>query len=188
MTLEKQAICTWESVPPAITSCKTQPEQDLSGIVGKHIIYTYVNGWHYEYYFRNETAGDYRIASGMVADRWMCNQKLLIDSLGHGTFKVLWHEPTGTSCSLNINFEERWLHGTIIFPRWIFENPKKTVCHQNLYLDDMLRYRDQGPIYPVQIESNFAEITFIEDCGRDNDNVIACPASQLPEGYLERKN
>jgi phenolic acid decarboxylase len=34
----------------------------------------------------------------------------------------------------------------------------------------------------------FADITFMEDCGRDNDNVINCPTSQLPAGYLERRN
>ena len=68
--------------PPPTTPIKPQPDQDLSGLVGKHIIYTYANGWHYEYYFRNENAGDYRIASGMVADRWMINQRLLINNLG----------------------------------------------------------------------------------------------------------
>ena len=52
----------------------------------------------------------------------------------------------------------------------------------------MTQYRDEGPTYPIVIESNFAEITFVEDCGRDNDEVIACPASELQPGYLERRN
>ena len=30
------------------------PEQDLSIIVGKRIIYTYDNGWLYELYFNSE--------------------------------------------------------------------------------------------------------------------------------------
>ena len=111
--------CDWEDGAPAIARCPTQPNQDLSEIVGKHIIYTYANGWHYEYYFRNETSGDYRITSGIVANRWTRNQKLLIDNLGHGTFKVVWSEPTGTTCALDMNFRERWLHGTIVFPKWV---------------------------------------------------------------------
>jgi len=183
-----EPTCDWEMGPPPTTPIKTQPDQDLSGIVGKHIIYTYANGWHYEYYFRNENAGDYRIASGMVADRWMINQRLLINNLGHDTFKVVWHEPTGTTCALEINFEERWLHGLIVFPRWIDQHPKRTVCHQNEHLDAMRKYRDEGPTYPVQFDNNFAEITFLEECGRDNDDVIACAASELPEGYLDRRN
>ena len=153
-----------------------------------HIIYTYANGWHYEYYFRNETAGDYRIASGVVGDRWTCNQRLLIQNLGHGTFKVVWNEPTGTTCSLAVNLRERWLHGTIAFPKWVADRGEKTVCYQNEHFPMMTQYRDQGPTYPIVIESNFAEITFVEDCGRDNDQVIACPASELPPGYLERRN
>jgi phenolic acid decarboxylase len=40
----------------------------------------------------------------------------------------------------------------------------------------------------VQFDNNFAEITFQEDCGRDNDEVIVCAASELPEGYIDRRN
>ncbi len=65
---------------------------------------------------------------------------------------------------------------------------EKTVCYQNEHFPLMRQYRDEGPTYPLIIESNFAEITFVEDCGRDNDEVIACAASELPPGYLERRN
>jgi phenolic acid decarboxylase len=49
----------------------TKPIQNFSGIIGKHILYKYDNGWRYEYYFRNETRGDYRIHSGIVGGRWV---------------------------------------------------------------------------------------------------------------------
>ena len=42
------------------------PEQDLSIIVGKRIIYTYENGWLYELYFNSETMLHYRVHSGLV--------------------------------------------------------------------------------------------------------------------------
>lgn len=180
--------CDWTTDESPTTHIPTQPEQDLSEIIGKHIIYTYANGWHFEYYFRNEEVGDYRIASGMVADRWTTNQKLIINNLGHGIFKVAWNEPTGSTVSLDICFSERWLHGFLVFPQWIRQNPKYTVCHQNLHFDQMNKYRDVGPTYPVFIDSNFAEITFMEECGIDNDDVINCAASELPKGYLDRRN
>jgi hypothetical protein len=30
-------------------------KHDLSGFVGKHLVYTYDNGWNYEIYVKNET-------------------------------------------------------------------------------------------------------------------------------------
>jgi len=48
--------------------------------------------------------------------------------------------------------------------------------------------RDEGPTYTIVIENNFAEITFIKDDGRDNDEVIVCTDSELPDGHLDRRN
>jgi hypothetical protein len=42
----------------------TKPEE-LLGFIGKHVIYTYENGWQYEIYIKNATTVDYRIVSGM---------------------------------------------------------------------------------------------------------------------------
>lgn len=36
-------------------------KHDLSGLVGKHLVYTYDNGWNYEIYVKNATTLDYRI-------------------------------------------------------------------------------------------------------------------------------
>lgn len=35
--------------------------KDLSAFVGTHFVYTYDNGWKYEWYARNDTTCDYRI-------------------------------------------------------------------------------------------------------------------------------
>jgi len=50
-------------------------KHDLSGFVGKHLVYTYDNGWNYEIYVKNEQTLDYRIHSGIVANRWVKDQQ-----------------------------------------------------------------------------------------------------------------
>ena len=47
----------------------------LQDFIGKHMIYTYDNGWEYEMYVKNEETIDYRIHSGMVGGRWVKDQK-----------------------------------------------------------------------------------------------------------------
>lgn len=41
-----------------------ESSRDLSQFVGTHFVYTYDNGWKYEWYARNETTCDYRIHKG----------------------------------------------------------------------------------------------------------------------------
>ncbi|MDE6238163.1 MAG: phenolic acid decarboxylase, partial [Muribaculaceae bacterium] len=38
----------------------------MKDFIGSHFIYTYANGWIYEFYVKNENTVDYRIHSGMV--------------------------------------------------------------------------------------------------------------------------
>ena len=66
--------------------------------------------------------------------------------------------------------------------------PEKTVCYQNEHLGLMYQYRDAGPTYPRLVINEFATITFLEDCGADQDDVINCAPSELPTGYTSRKN
>ena len=47
----------------------------------------------------------------------------------------------------------------------------------------MEAYREAGPVYPTEVIDEFATITFIEDCGENNENVINCPASELPADF-----
>ena len=46
-------------------------EPNLAGLIGKHLIYTYDNGWQYEIYVKNATTFSYRIHSGIVGGRWV---------------------------------------------------------------------------------------------------------------------
>ncbi len=52
----------------------------------------------------------------------------------------------------------------------------------------MQQYRDAGPAYPTLVVDEFATITFVEDCGRNNETVIACAPHDLPAGYASRRN
>jgi phenolic acid decarboxylase len=167
---------------------KCQSEDELKGMIGKQLIYTYDNGWQYEFYVKNADTIDYRIHSGMVGGRWVKDQKVHLVKLADNVFKLSWHEPTGTSVSLAVNFNDRKLHGVIFFPRWIIEAPEKTVCYQNEHLDLMRQYRDAGPTYPVEVVDEFATITFVEDCGPNREDVINCPPDELPAGYASRRN
>lgn len=158
-------------------------KNDLSGIVGKHLVYTYDNGWNYEVYVKNETTMDYRIHSGIVGNRWVKSQRIYLVQVAQDVYKISWTEPTGTDVSLIINLADKMFHGTIFFPRWIINDPKKTVCFQNDHIPQMEAYRDAGPAYPTEVIDEFATITFVRDCGRDNDEVINCAASELPADF-----
>ena len=161
---------------------------NLRGLVGKHLIYTYENGWQYEIYVKNERTLDYRIHSGIVGGRWVTDQAVQIVQLADDMYKISWDEPTGTVVSLAINLQMRKLHGAAFFPKWIDDDPQKTVCHQNQFLDEMRQYRDAGPTYPKLVVDEFADITFVEDCGPDLNDVIDCPPGDLPDGYSDRRS
>lgn len=158
-------------------------KHDIGGFIGKHIVYTYDNGWNYEIYVKNADTIDYRIHSGIVADRWVKDQKVFIARVGQEIYKISWTEPTGTDVSLIANLQDMIYHGTIFFPRWVISNPEKTVCFQNAHIAKMEAYRSAGPAYPTEVIDEFATITFVRDCGPDDDTVINCPASALPADF-----
>jgi phenolic acid decarboxylase len=159
-----------------------------TGLEGKHYIYTYANGWQYEMYVKNATTIDYRIHSGLVGGRWVKSQTVDLVELLPSVYKLSWTEPTGTSVCVNVLLAERRIHGVIFFPQWVHEHPQRTVLFQNDHLPLMERYREQGPTYPIDVVSEFATITFVEDCGVDDEDVISCPPSELPIGYAARRN
>lgn len=158
-------------------------KEDLSGFTGKHLVYTYDNGWNYELYIKNENTVDYRIHSGMVGGRWVKDQHVYIVRVGKDIYKVSWTEPTGTDVSLVANLGDKLFHGTIFFPRWVMNNPEKTVCFQNDHIDKMEEYRAAGPAYPTEVIDEFATITFVNDSGVNNESVIDCPPDQLPADF-----
>jgi len=161
---------------------------ELAPFLGKHFIYTYENNWQYELYIKNADTIDYRIHSGMVGGRWVRDQKVFIVRISDDVVKISWDEPTGTCVSLAFNLAERRVHGIIFFPRWVADEPQKTVCFQNDFIDLMRSYRDAGPTYPRLLIDEFANITFIEDSGTDNEQLVSCAPSELPAGYANRRN
>ena len=113
----------------------------------------------------------------------MKDQRVFIARVGESVYKISWTEPTGTDVSLIVNLADRLFHGTIFFPRWIINNPEKTICFQNDHIAEMEAFRAAGPAYPTEVIDEFATITFIRDCGENNENVIACAASELPKDF-----
>jgi len=158
-------------------------KHDLSGFVGKHLVYTYDNGWNYEIYIKNANTLDYQIHSGLVGNRWVKDQQAYIVRIGKDIYKISWTEPTGTDVSLSVNLADKVFHGTIFFPRWVINNPEKTVCFQNEHIAQMQALRDAGPAYPTEVIDEFATITFVRDCGENNETVINCAASELPTDF-----
>lgn len=144
----------------------------LEDFVGTHFIYTYDNGWEYEFYAKNKNTIDYRIHGGMVAGRWVKDQKVTIIELTEGIYKVVWTEPTGTDVALDFLPNKKLVHGTIFFPKWVEEHPEITVCYQNDHIDLMEKSRDKYGTYPKYLVSEFAKITYIGDAGVDNNEVI----------------
>lgn len=165
----------------------TKPAE-IVGFVGKHYIYTYDTGWQYETYIKNERHIEYRVHSGIVGGRWVKDQEAHVVRLADNVFRLSWVEPTGTGVSLAVNLNERRLHGTIFFPRWVVEAPHEIAIFQNPQIDRMLALRDAGPTYPIEVVDSFATITFVEDRGRDDETVIACGPEELPAGYAARRN
>lgn len=165
----------------------TRPAE-IAPFVGKHIIYTYANGWLYEMYLKNERTIDYRVHGGLVGGRWVKDQEIHMVRLADGVVKISWNEPTGTCVSVAYNLNENVAHGATFFPRWIELEPTKIIGFQNEKIDLMRQYRDAGPTYPILLVDEFAQITFVEDCGPNDESVIACAPEDLPPGYATRRN
>ncbi|WP_269801345.1 phenolic acid decarboxylase [Streptomyces odonnellii] len=164
------------------------PPQDLSGIVGYRLVYTYATGWQYEMYVKNDHTIDYRVHSGMVGGRWVKGQEVDLVQLDEDSYKVSWNEPTGTSVVVNVMPGKRRVHGVIFFPRWVRENGGRTVCFQNDHLDEMRAYRDAGPTYPIDVVPKFATITLFEHIGTDDESAVSVAPGDLPAGWADRTN
>jgi phenolic acid decarboxylase len=139
-------------------------------------------------YVKNATTIDYRIHSGHVGGRWVKDQSVDLVALAPDVYKISWTEPTGTSVVVNVLPQQRVLHGTIFFPQWIKQDGGKTVLFQNDHLEQMHRYRDEGPTYPIYVVPEFARITFLENVGQNDETVIATAPGNLPAGFTEREN
>ncbi|MGU3443772.1 phenolic acid decarboxylase [Bacillus cereus] len=146
--------------------------EELDSFLGSHFIYTYENGWEYEIYIKNKNTIDYRIHSGMVAGRWVREQKVDIVKIAEDIFKVSWTEPTGTDVCLNFMPKNNRMHGIIFFPKWVHEHPEITICYQNDFISLMEKSRLSYETYPKHVVSEFAKITFSKNEGINNEKVI----------------
>ncbi|HHA1727612.1 TPA: phenolic acid decarboxylase [Enterobacter cloacae] len=82
------------------------------------------------------------------------------------------------------------IHGTILILQWNASegwHPEKTICYQNEFIEDMRRFRDDGPAYPVWVIPEFATVTCMKKAGPANDAVIIMSPGQLPADYFDTK-
>jgi phenolic acid decarboxylase len=161
---------------------------DLSGIVGKHLIYAYDNGWKYELYVRNSHMTEFRCLMGPNFGRWSTEQPAKIVQLSGDQYKLAWVEPTGTTIVIITWLSQRRVHTTICYPQWMLDYPEFTMVRYEDNLDEILAARDRGPVYPLTLVASTGRITFLESQAPDDDTVINCPPSKLPPGYADRVN
>ncbi|MFE8978750.1 phenolic acid decarboxylase [Streptomyces cyaneofuscatus] len=162
------------------------PTQDLSGLAGHRVRYTYANGWQYEMYVKNATTIDYHAHSGRVGGRRVKDQEVDLVRLADDVYKVSWNEPTGTCVVVNLLPGSGVVHGTIFFPRWIQLDGSHIAVFQNEHLEEMRALRDAGPTYPIEVIPIFARITLIEHVGENNEDVISAAPADLPPGSADR--
>jgi phenolic acid decarboxylase len=161
---------------------------DLSGIVGKHLIYAYDNGWKYELYVCNAQTVEFRCLMGPMFGRWSKNQAAKAVQLDGDMYKLAWVEPTGTTTVLIVWLGERRVHTTICFPQWMLDYPDSTLGNYEDNIDAIIADRDKGPTYPQTLVSATGRITYLESCEPDDDTVIDIAPSKLPPGYAARTN
>ena len=147
--------------------------KELEDFIGTHSIYTYDNGWEYEWYAKNDHTVDYRIHGGMVKGRWVKDQEADIVKLTDGVFKITWTEPTGTDVALDFMPNEKKRHGMLFFPKWVEEHREITVTFQNEHIAEMEAAREKYETYPKLLVPEFATITYMGDAGIDNEDVIS---------------
>ncbi|MEC3916340.1 phenolic acid decarboxylase [Nocardia sp. CDC160] len=161
---------------------------DLSGIVGRHLIYAYENGWKYELYVRNSHTVAFRCLLGPMFGRWSTHQPAKMLQLSGDMYKIAWVEPTGTVTVLIAWLGERRIHTTICYPHWMLDYPEPTLARYEDNLDEITAERDKGPTYPQTLVASTGRITFLETRNPNDDTVIDRPPSKLPHNYANRTN
>ena len=169
-----------------MSCCFIKDFKEREDFIGTHFIYTYDNGWEYEWYAKNDHTVDYRIHGGMVKGRWVKDQEADIVKLTDGVFKITWTEPTGTDVALDFMPNEKKLHGTIFFPKWVEEHPEITVTFQNEHIAEMEAAREKYETYPKLLVPEFANITYMGAAGLNNEDVISeAPYEVMPSDIRE---
>lgn len=63
-------------------------KHDLSGFVGKHLVYTYDNGWNYEIYVKMKTPSTTVFTAAPAGNRWVKDQQAYIVRVGESIYKI----------------------------------------------------------------------------------------------------
>ncbi|MFE3053937.1 phenolic acid decarboxylase [Nocardia sp. NPDC059239] len=169
------------AAPPALAG-------DLSGIVGRHLIYAYENGWKFDLYVRNSQTVAFRCLMGPMFGRWSTAQPAKMIQLSGDMYKLAWVEPTGAVTVLIVWLRERRVHTTICYPQWMLDFPESTLGHYEDDIPQIIADRDQGPTYPQTLVASTGRITYLETREPDDDTVIDCPPAKLPLDYANRTN
>ncbi|MEV6768854.1 phenolic acid decarboxylase [Nocardia sp. NPDC051030] len=176
------------SVENAATASTPAIAGDLSGIVGKHLIYVYDNGWKYELYVRDSQTVAFRCLMGPMFGRWSTNQAAKMIQLDGDMYKLAWVEPTGTTTVLIAWLRERRVHTTICYPQWMLDFPESTLGRYEDNLSEIIAERDKGPTYPQTLVASTGVITFLDTRDPEDDAVIDRPPAKLPRDYADRNN
>lgn len=161
---------------------------DLSGIIGKHLIYAYDNGWKFELYVRDWQTIESRCLMGPMFGRWSTNVAAKLVQLSEDLYKLAWVDPTGTTTVIIVWLGDRRVHATISYPQWMLDYPESTLTRYEDNLDAIVADRDKGPTYPLTLVNATGRITFLESRDTDDETVIDCPPSKLPLGYAWQTN
>ncbi|KXS20015.1 hypothetical protein M427DRAFT_131457 [Gonapodya prolifera JEL478] len=109
-------------------------ESDLSGIINKHVVYTYDNGWLYESWFKSPTRIVYRIHGGPMGGRDNL-QTYTTRRVRSDVYMISWMEETGTTVTMVVDFARLRLHSNIIFSKALSLRAPSCACVEKITLD-----------------------------------------------------
>ncbi|KAL2612514.1 hypothetical protein R1flu_024206 [Riccia fluitans] len=156
--------------------------RDPINLVGKHLGFTYRNGWQHELYVRTASSIDYRIRS-RLGSTWHSSddQDASISRLiGPNRYIVSWTDvSSGISTSLTLDVDRLELHGVHFLPQWILTNIEElqlslsstaesghriVSSSPNSSENSVTDSRDAGNTYPLHHVVESTSFSLVEDC------------------------
>lgn len=92
-------------------------------ILNKNFVYTYDNGWDYQFYVPNSERVIYKISGGPMAGRSNF-QTAFYQRVSKNIWQVNWLEETGTIVSLVLDINNKKITTLISFSQGHWENPE----------------------------------------------------------------